>query len=222
MMHKGGFYINHNKGNDQYGQPFELTSILMFTKNNLVFFETEEGIIEPGEMKDEILEMDLGSKLSSSLGKFDLNGNRIKIIFPLGDIKSIDKEYTELVGSYSENKMILDYNQCNWSERVEDYYKRTLAGNLEFKFYSLVEKKYIEDFPFRKAYSERKQIDTLKDYSSEMKNVQQYKKERNYTIAFFFGLFGGIIGALVSGFSGFIVGALIGIAIGFILKATLD
>jgi hypothetical protein len=221
-MRKDGFYINHKKGNDLYGQPFQLTSILMFTKNNLVFFETEDGFIEPEEIKDEILEMETGSELSSTLGKFDLNGNRIKITFPLKDISSIDKEYIELVGSYSENKMNLDYNQCNWSVRVEDYYKRTLIGNLEFKFYSLVEKKYIEDFPNPKANFERKQIDTLKDYSSEMKEVRQFNKERNYTIAFFFGLFGGVIGAIFSGFSGFIVGALVGVAIGFILKSILD
>lgn len=141
-MRKDGFYINHKSGNDQYGQPFEITSILVFTKDNLVFFETEDGIIEPEEIENEILEMDVGNELSSNLGKFDLNGNKIKITFPLRDIKSIDREYIELDGLCSEHKMILDYNQCNWSERVEDYYKRTLVGNLEFKFYSLVEKKY--------------------------------------------------------------------------------
>lgn len=145
MTHHPGFFINHHTTKGEFNQLVEITSVIVFASSGLVFFESTNGIVAPEEFKDDFPKMDFGHTLSRNLGKFESDGKTMKITFPLGDPMNIEREYVELVGSYSPNKMILDYNQCNWSERVEGYYKRTLAYNLKFKFYSTSKHRYLEE-----------------------------------------------------------------------------
>ena len=223
MISKDGFYINHYSGRNQYNESVEITTVLYFTKNDLVLFINKKGILSPENISKDILNKDFGFELTKELGKYEITGNKIKIVYPLKDISRIENEYQEFKGQINGNNLMLDYINCCWNEIQEDYHRKTLVSNLNFKFYSIIENRYIDKEPEIKSTIYEKFDSNISNIpESKIEEIKKYNKNRNGAIAFFFGFVGALVGVVFSGFSGFLIGAIIGVVIGFALKSILD
>lgn len=137
---KDGVYLHHFKGDNRWGEHCELTMLLFFTNEGLVYYDDSEGIIEGKDFDSSILDEDFGIELSKNLGKYLFNGkDNLDIRLPFSDSKAelIDNQYQEFKGSVFKDHLILDYSLRSWSEMTGDYKFRTLISNARFDFYKL-------------------------------------------------------------------------------------
>lgn len=224
-MKRTGVYLSYKSGINQFNEPYDLSAILLLTKDNRVYFETMDYKFDPDELDMSVLESEFGLELDSQIGRHKIDGNHIQIVFPLNGINRIDQEYIELEGSFYDYKMILNFHQSNWSEKHEAYYKRVLMKALEFRFYSLIHKEFIDSQPDKPKIENKNSNMTTPVSEEKRQQYNQYKKgnkERNITIAVVFGFVGGLFGAITSGFSGFLIGAIGAIIVGFLITTFVD
>ncbi|WP_321310345.1 hypothetical protein [Marinifilum fragile] len=137
---RDGIYLHHYKGSNRFGEYFEMTMLLVFTKDNFVYYEDTDRIIEGEEFNSSFVENDFGDELSKNMGKFIITEkDQINIRLPFSDskIKFMEDEYQEFNGVVKNDYLVLDYSLRSWSELKEDYVFRKLISEARFDFFKL-------------------------------------------------------------------------------------
>jgi len=71
LPRKDGIYLHHFKGNNRLGDYLEMTMMLVFTNENLVYYEDSDRTIEGADFNSSFLDEDFGNELSKNLGEYN-------------------------------------------------------------------------------------------------------------------------------------------------------